>query len=99
MEIIIGSVRPEEDMDQNAYPGMLERHKKSAGGITEVPEMKVKQEKGKRQETSYDMISPYGDTLSISEEGRAVNMGKNDKLGRVDTKDGIVIRKDIYTKL
>lgn len=95
MDIQIGSMRPEEEMDKNARPEVSAQHKKASGERTELQEMKTLQEKGKQQETSYDVVSVYGDTLSISEAGRDVNLGKKNILGSIQTEDGIVIRTKV----
>ncbi len=86
------------DIDSKDYCKVSEQYKKAAGKTAELSEMKAHQGKVKRQDTSYDIVSIYGDTFCISEEGRTVNFEKNDKLESVDVKDGIVIRKETVGK-
>ena len=40
------------------------------------------------------VISPYGDTLSISEAGKAANSEKGGRLAGEGRADGIVIRRE-----
>lgn len=95
MEMTIGSMRPEEDINQNAAQGMTEQHRKVSEGMGERKELKEQYRAGKQQETAYNTVSPHGDTLSISEAGRTANGNKS---GNKDTTDGIVIRKEAEKK-
>lgn len=76
MELAIEDTKSEGNMDSKAYREASEQYKKAAGKPTELAEMRVHQGKGKRQDTSYNRVSIYGDTLSISEEGRIMDSGK-----------------------
>lgn len=93
MEIISGSMRTAEDMGQGIDAGASEQQRKVPEGGTGQKEMKTQYDAGKRQ-TSYDAISLYGDTISISDAGKAANLAKGNKLVNEDTTDGIVIRKE-----
>lgn len=93
MEMIIGSMGTAQDMEQRVNSGESERQKKVSEGVTERKDMKTQHDEEKQQ-ISYDAVSPHGDTLSISEAGKAVSSEKGGKLVNKDTTDGIVIRKE-----
>lgn len=93
MEIISGNLRTTEDMGQGIDAAASVQQKKVPEGAAWQKEMKIQYDAGKRQ-TSYDAISLYGDTVSISEAGKAANLVKSNQLVNEDTTDGIVIRKE-----
>lgn len=88
MEIIIGSMKTTEDMEQSVT-GASEQQKNASEGQKET---KIHNDSGKQQ-TSYDAISKHGDTFSVSEAGKVASSGKGNKLVKADTTDGIVIQK------
>lgn len=98
MEIVIGSMKTAEDMNRSVGNGASVQQEKglegAAGQEAEQKEMKVQQESGKKQETSYDAVSSHGDTLSISKAGKVTSSEKGGKLVNEDTEDGVVIRKE-----
>lgn len=93
MEMISGNVRTAEDMEQSVNTGASQQQKEVPEGAEGQKEIKKAHNAGKRQ-ASYDAISPHGDTISVSEAGKAANSVKSNKLVNEDTTDGIVIRKD-----
>lgn len=93
MEMISGNMRTAEDMEQSVNTGASRQQKEVPEGAEGQKEIKKVHNAGMRQ-TSYDAISPYGDTISVSEAGKAANSVKSNKLVNEDTRDGIVIRKD-----
>lgn len=88
MEITIGSMRTEEELVKNTYSAVSEQSKEASGERTELQNRKA------QQETSYDRVSTDGDTLSISEAGKAVSLGQDNKSVRIETEDGAVIQKE-----
>lgn len=88
MEITIGSMRTEEELVKNTYSAVSEQRKEVSGERTEPQNMKA------QQETSYDRVSTDGDTLSISEAGKAVSLGQDNKSVKIETEDGAVIQKE-----
>ena len=69
MEIMVGKMETAEDMEQRAHISVAKQQNKSSGGAAEREEMQARQNTAK-QSTSYDAVSRYGDTLSISKEGK-----------------------------
>lgn len=94
MEMISGNVRTAEDMEQNVNTGASQQQKKATEGMAGQKEIKIEQHNAGKRQASYDAISPHGDTISVSEAGKAANSVKSNKLVNEDTTDGIVIRKD-----
>lgn len=83
MEVTIGGMRQVEDTVQNSHINASEQQKKT------------REETVKQQEQAYNAVSPQGDTLSISEAGKAENARMNNLAGDNETTDGIVIRKEV----
>ena len=93
MEIMVGKMETVEDMEQRAHISVAKQQKKSSGGAAEREEIQTRQNTAK-QPTSYDAVSGYGDTLSISKEGKTASAENGSRLVSGDTEDGIVIRKE-----
>lgn len=97
MEMIVGNMRMAEDQEQRVSIGESEQQKKATEGVSERKDMKTRHDVEKQQ-VSYDAVSFYGDTLSISEAGKAVSSEPGGKQVNGDTTDGIVIRKETEEK-
>lgn len=83
MEITVGGLRQADETIQSSHVHVSEQQKKTG------------EETGKQQETIYDAVSEQGDTLSISEEGKAENAKMNSASEGKETTDGIVIKKEV----
>lgn len=83
MEITIGDMRQVEDTVQSSHISAPEQQKNT------------REETIKQQERAYNAVSSQGDTLSISEAGKAENAKMNNLSGDEETTDGIVIRKEV----
>lgn len=94
MEIVIGSMKTAEDMNQGIGKGASVQQEKGLEGDTGQKETKVQRESEKRLEVSYDAVSPHGDTLSLSKVGKVTSAEKGGKLVNEDMEDGTVIRKE-----
>lgn len=88
MEMIIRNKGLEVDMPHKSPAIVSERYKKVSNPINVQKETEMQDGVGKQKESSYNIISSDGDTLSVSEAGKAANSKK-------DTMDGIVIQKEM----
>lgn len=88
MEMIIRNKGLEADMPHKSPAIVSEWYKKVSNPINMQKETEIQDGEGKQKDSAYNINSPDGDTLSVSEAGKAANSKK-------DIMDGIVIQKEM----
>lgn len=92
MEIMVGEMGTAEDMERRSDIGAVGQQNKSSEELEEQKDWE-EQQNTEKQRTSYDAVSMYGDTLTISKAGKTASSENGSKLVSEDTIDGIVIQK------
>lgn len=92
MEIIAERMKTAEDRNPRVSISAYEQQKKGSEEVAEQKKMNT-QHNTKKQQASYDAVSRHGDTLFISEAGKATSFKKSSRQAKEDTTDGAVLQK------